>query len=326
MIGRACLGLAVALVGCGPGAAGPSTPPPPGGALRDAAQGLELSRLTGPWRWLHAEQHDGTLRLERERWRWERETVAADTGAREVRGRYRRDVLVVALDGKAFVCNQLTSYLQTSSFAIRARRDDDGVGVVIDELDYQVAPSPCEPGFRRLGSYRAEVDRDTATLRWADGEQQLTRLPDGAFDDAELALPAPPASPAAGFTGAWHWRILGQGGELEVREEDEAWQLAVGDDGVAGGTYRRVVTVRRPDGAAIACAGAASYSYVDLYTLRGKLADDVLTLEEVAVEPGQHPCLDTTPTRHLDAFTATAHGAYLVLTWRGPRQQVLHRH
>lgn len=326
---RASVALAAcALAACRPGAPPPRAAAPPGPIVRSPLADLALVRLSGAWRWLHVARDAATLKVERERWQWDREEVDRATGQRQMQGRYRRDVLVVALDGESFLCNQLTSYVQTAVFTVRARQAarDEGGGVVIEELGYEVAPSPCEPGFRHLARYRADVTVDQATLTWDGGTQTLERLPAGALDAADVALTPSPATLGGRMTGAWHWRVVGHGGEREIREEDEAWQLAVGEDGTIGGTYRRVVTVHRPDGADIPCAGAPSYAYVDLYTLRGALDGDRAVVDEVAVEPGQHPCLVTTPTRHLDAFTATANGPYLELTWRGPRRQVLHRH
>ncbi|MCB9565521.1 MAG: hypothetical protein H6708_34480, partial [Kofleriaceae bacterium] len=287
---------------------------------------VKLLRLVGPWRWLHAEREAGTLRIERERWLFDRTRADPATGHARADGRYRRDVLVIALDGAPFLCNQQPFYLQSAVVDVTARVDDAGE-VAIDEGDYQVAPSPCEPGFRHLGAYQARIhDRGMrVTLTWDGGDQTLDRLPDDALTAEGLALTPPPAPPA-GLAGAWHWRLVDRDGELDVREEDEAWEIAIAADGVAGATYRREVTIRSPDGAPIACAGAPSYSFVDRYVLRGRFDGEVLALEETAVEPGQHPCLAATPSRHLDTLTGELEGADLVLTWRGKRRQVLHRH
>ena len=46
---------------------------------------------------------------------------------------------------------------------------------------------------------------------------------------------------------------------------------------------------------------------------------------ELAVEPGDHPCLRATPKRALDEATAEQIGDFLVLEWRGKRRQILYR-
>ena len=241
----------------------------------------------------------------------------------EVRGRYRRDVAVVALDGTSFLCNQQPAYLQSAVFDVRVQVADGEL--VVDELGYRTAPSPCEPGFRRLGSYRATLDRPRIHLAWDGGEQTLQRVPDDSFAAGDLELTALPAELAARLTGSWHWSLRSYDDQHQVHEEEEAWELAVADDGTAGGTYVREVTVRSGDGADLACAGAPSWRFTDRYTLRGKVVDGILDLEEVAVDAGTHPCLAATPERHLDTATGVSIGEHLVLTWRGKRKQVLHR-
>lgn len=310
----------VLLAACGSSPAAPPTAPaaPPG-----PADALTLQALRGSWRWMHVTRAEGTYRIERERWLFD--AIAADesTGRRVLLGRYRRDLAVLADDGRVFSCNQRGGYVQSALFDVRASVADDEL--VIEEVGYVTAPSPCEPGFRKLATYRVTLARPDVRLRWDDGEQTLEPMPAGSYTHASLAWPAPPADPRARVAGAWHWSLRSRDDDNNIRDEDEAWELAVAEDGTAGGTYVREVVVHSADGAPLPCAGASSYRFTDRYTLRGKLVGDQLELEEAAVDAGRHPCLTPTPTRHLDTATGTTDGEHLVLTWRGQRRQVLHR-
>jgi hypothetical protein len=279
--------------------------------------------MHGAWRWIHGSEADGTYRLERERWLLGPITADPETGQKVVLGRYRRDLAVVALDGKPFLCNQQAAYLQSAIFDVRVVVSEGEL--VVDELGYRTEASPCEPGFRHLGQYRASLDRPYARLTWDGGQQTLQRVPDDSFAAGDLELTALPASETARYTGAWHWSLRSYDDQHQVHEEDEAWELAVSEDGVAGGTYVREVVVSSADGSDLACAGAPSWRFVDRYTVRGKVVDGVIELEEVAVDAGQHACLAATPDRHLDTATGVTVGEHVVLTWRGKRRQVLHR-
>jgi len=312
--------LALAVVACSSGATrsgGPPHRPRPGDQIL-------LQRLIGSWRWLHGAIVDGTYRLERERWRFDPTSTDEATGAAVVRGRYRRDVVVVALDGKSFLCDQQTAYVQSTVYDVRVIVDRGRL--VVDELEYRTRPSPCEPGFRRLTHYRGRLSGPRLQLSWDGGEQTLSPVGAEGFTAADLELPALPAAPAARVAGAWHWSLRGRDKHNDVRDEAEAWDIAVSSDGTAGATYVRDVTVYSADGTRFPCAGAPSYSFTDRYTLRGTLAaDGTLSLDEIAVDPGNHRCLADTPERHLDSLTAVTVGEYLILTWRGKRKQVLHR-
>jgi hypothetical protein len=85
------------------------------------------------------------------------------------------------------------------------------------------------------------------------------------------------------------------------------------------------VTTRSPDGSPIACAGAPSWAFDDVYVLQGEREEAHWHFHELAVEPGDHPCLRATPKRILDEATAEQIGNFLVLEWRGKRRQVLYR-
>lgn len=317
---RPALALLV-LAACKPAPPAQAPPAPPPAAPTDA---LEIARTRGAWRWVHSSTSEGTYRLERERWLIDPIALDRDRGRRVARGRYRRDVAIVALDGRRFLCNQRTSYVQTAVFDVEVSIEDGALAIA--ELGYRTQPSPCEPGFRHPVRYRAALDDRRLVLAWDGGDQTLQPLPDDAFTAGELELAEPPADPAARLAGAWRWSLRGTDKANDVRDEHEAWELAVGADGVVGGTYVRDVTVHAADGAPLACAGGAtSYRYVDRYTLRGRVDGDQLVLEEHAVDAGAHPCLATTPRRHLDSATGVAIGDHLVLTWRGKRRQVLHR-
>ena len=52
-----------------------------------------------------------------------------------------------------------------------------------------------------------------------------------------------------------------------------------------------------PDGKPIACAGAPSWTFDDAYVLDGQREEEHWHFHELAVEPGDHPCLRATPQR-----------------------------
>lgn len=255
---------------------------------------------------------DGVMVIEKERWFFDGEV--ADT----VRGRYRRDVAFLSMDGTPFVCNQAPGYTQSARFDVTVGVEAGKLAVA--ETAYDTAPSPCDSSFRHLGRYTALPVRRRLALRFDDGDQELAR-PARPFAAADLALPAP----AASIAGAWHWTLSSRDATGADRHEDERWELAVAADGTVAASYVRTVTLSNPDGAVIACARAPRWSFTDRYTLKGRLDGDELRLEETAASPGQHPCLAATPDRHLDTGTGTVLGDHLLLTWRGNRRQVLRR-
>jgi hypothetical protein len=294
----------LAAPGCGPAPA-----PPPGGApLVEVAR---AARLAGDWRWRHESTDDGVRRVEREHW------LLVRDGLTRLRGSYLRevDVEVTTDDGLVFACNQRPRYQQVARF------DVVGVvgpaGVELEEVGYQAVPSPCEPGLRRLARYRARLDR-TGHLVLV-GDASVARLWNG-----DGAPPPPLPAPTSTIGGAWSWSMGSWTADGRVQREVERWQLEVDGVLVRGG-YTRVVTIVDPDGAIIPCAGADRYSFTDRYAIVGKVADDGWRLREDDVVAGDHPCLAGTPTRTIDEATAALDGEYLVLTWRGPRRQVLAR-
>src|SRR5207245_11626703 len=110
-----------------------------------------------------------------------------------------------------------------------------------------------------------------------------------------------------------------------LRDESEWWQITRRSDTRLDATYRRRVTVRSPNGDAIACAGQPAWSFDDAYVLDGQREEEHWHFHELAVEPGDHPCLRVTPHRTLDEATAEQIGDFLVLEWRGKRRQILYR-
>ncbi len=308
LIGRArpiaLVSLALGAAGCGP------APPMPEGAV--PLEAIVTARsMVGPWDWVHYEVEDGTLRRERERWRFE---VTADP--RRLVGHYHRDVLVRALDAVPFTCNQKTRYHQRAEILVGAEVGPDGVAVA--ELSYLAEPGPCDPGLRQLGSYVATIDGDELHLSWGGGVAILTRTTE-VRDPIAAPTPAPPS-------GRWSWRTTSWTRSGLIRHELEDWELAVSDDGLLAGTYVREVTERSPDGADLPCAGAPGFGFADRYLLRGRRSDDRWLLEEVSVIAGEHPCLSQTPRRTLDAGTLVDDGDHVVVSWRGKRRQVLARH
>jgi hypothetical protein len=287
---------------------------PPAAPVEGAAPFDEVARsarVAGDWRWSHDSTEDGVHRREREHWLLERD------GLTRLRGSYLRevDLELAADDGLVFACNQRRRYRQVARFDVAGRVGHDGVE--LEEVGYQTAPSPCEPGLRRLGRYRARVDHDGHLV--LVGEHSVARLTVGD------GTPAPPLPvPSGDVDGAWTWSMGSWTADGLVQREVERWTLTRTGDRLAGG-YQRVVTVVHPDGAIIPCAGADRWQHADRYTMVGEATDDGWRLREDEVEPGAHPCLAATPTRTLDAATAVLDGEYLVLTWRGPRKQVLAR-
>ncbi len=280
---------------------------------------VELYRMRGAWTWIHTSTVDGTMRLERERWLIDGIERQPD-GHEALIGRYRRDLVVFSVDGSPFVCSQQAAYTQIAVFDVRVTAHQDEVS--IEETAYRTMPSPCEPGFRKLGRYVATFTEDLRpVLSWDGGSQALTSYGAVPYRPAAVDLPALPDGPG----GAWRWAMRSRDEEGDVRDEDERWELAVGDDGAIGGTYLRSVMVSSGDGRVLPCAGATSYGFLDRYTVRGVVDGDSLRFDEIAVEPGTHPCLAGTPERRLDSASGRVDGGFLVLTWRGQRRQVLHR-
>lgn len=309
--GVAIAGLALGLGALGLAACAEPVPLPDDAVPLDAI--VTARQMTGDWEWIHFEIEDGTLRRERERW-----SFGPTSNRRRLVGRYTRDVLVRSLDGMPFECNQETRYRQRAEIFVEAVVV--ATGVSIEELSYRTTPGPCEHGLRELGSYIATIEGDELHIAWPGGDATLVRATD--------APSPPPAERARPPAGRWTWNVRSWTRAHMVRDEYEDWELAVGDDGLIGGTYVREVSEHAPDRAVIPCAGAPSWGFVDRYLVRGKPLEDGSDgwrIEEVGVVAGEHPCLADTPERSLDTATLVADGEHVVITWRGKRRQVLLR-
>jgi hypothetical protein len=314
---RSAAAVALVLAGCAPG----DPPTAPGPRMADL---VIAGTLIGDWTWQHATDEDGVRRVERERWH------LAPTGdpRTPIAGWYLREVDVASKDGTPFGCNQRAHYAQRARYDVRAVVA--GGVAVIQETGYHAEPSPCDHGFRRLGHSLARVRRHRLHLRWevvdhrpgkpeaaVSGLQTLDRAP-------ATSAPPPWPPPAPGWNGPWQWSVRTIDESGRIRDEVERWEIAVGAAG-AGATYRREVTIHTAGGAPAACAGGkAAWTYVDSVVLEGKRDGDLVALREIAIDAGQHPCLEPAP-RALDAVTLQLDGAYLEATWRGKRRQILHR-
>ena len=274
----------------------------------------ELSDLVGGWRWILRTTAAGTTRVEQETWRLQPATGAPT----QLVGRYLRDVEVRSDDRVPFACNQRPWYRQRAIFdvVVEATR----TGFSIHETDYQAETSPCDHGFRHLGGYTAELAGDRMVVHWDGGNQTLWQI------DAKIAeLPPSPWASKPELAGPWRWEATSFDDGNNLRDESEWWELTRRSDTQIDATYRRRVTVRSSDGKPIPCAGAVTWSFDDAYVLEGQREEEHWHFHEVAVDPGDHPCLRATPHRTLDEATAEQLGDYLVLEWRGKRRQILYR-
>ncbi len=287
------------------------TPPahPPGAPERTFA----LTKFVGGWRWLHRTTEAGTTRIEEERWRF-----MPGPSPTQLTGRYLREVVVSSDDRKPFQCNQRTSYTQRAVFDLTV--DVTETGYAVKETAVRTEPGPCDHGFRRLGEYEAAFAGSTLVLQWDGGTQTLLQI-----DARPDPLPRDPWPAEVSLAGAWRWDASTYDREGNVQDETEWWYVTPRSDSTIDATYRRRVTVRSPDGSRIACANAASWTFDDSFVLDGQREEEHWHFHELAAEPGDHPCLTTSPVRALDEATVEQIGDALILEWRGKRRQVLLR-
>ena len=302
------LAVAVLFVACQPPGATPASHP-----TRPADQ-ISLLDLVGSWRWIYRAEEAGTSRVEDEHWQLRSDAAAAGM----LVGRYLRTVEVRSTDRQPFQCNQRLYYRQRAVFDVVA--EVAGTGVVVRETGYTAEPSPCDHGFRHVSSYRARKQGNRLVLQWDKGTQTLWQV-----DAVNAPLREPPWSTTPEPTGPWRWQATSYDDDNNVRDEAEWWEITRRTDERLDMTYRRRVTVRSADGAPLACANAPSWTYDDAYVLTGQKEEEHWHFYELAVEPGDHPCLRTTPKRALDEATAEQIGDFIVLEWRGKRRQILYR-
>lgn len=302
------LALAALFVACQP--PGATNAPHP----KQPAQQISLLELVGTYRWIHRAEEAGTSRVEQEEWQLRSDPTAPG----RLLGRYLRTVEVRSSDGVPFQCNQQLHYRQRALFEVVA--EVAGADLVVRETAYRAEPSPCDHGFRHMSDYRMQPRGNRLVLRWDGGMQTLWQV-----DGENPALRDEPWPATPDPTGPWRWQATSFDDDGNVRDEAEWWEITRRTDTRLDATYRRRVTVRSIDGSSIACANAPSYSFDDAYVLAGRQEEEHWRFDELAVEPGDHPCLRATPKRTLDEATAEQLGDFFILEWRGKRRQVLHR-
>jgi hypothetical protein len=276
---------------------------------------LDTAQLAGDWRWILRTEEAGTSRVETEDW-----YLAPNPSAPlHLAGRYVRTVEVRSLDRVPFRCNQRPWYRQRAVYDVAVELGSGARDYTITETGYHAESSPCDHGFRHLGSYTAALQGDRLALRWDGGMQTLWKI-----DSAQHAMTAPWPQ-TLDLAGPWRWDATSFDSDGNLHDESEWWEITRRSETKLDVTYRRRVTTRSPDGSTIACAGAPSWSFDDVYVLEGEREEAHWHFSELAVEPGDHPCLRATPKRILDEATGEQIGDFLVLEWRGKRHQVLYR-
>jgi|HubBroStandDraft_6_1064221.scaffolds.fasta_scaffold233739_2 hypothetical protein len=301
--------LAFALALLGVGCQEPTHAPPP-------VRQLDTFQLAGDWRWILRTEEAGTSRVETEDWH----LAPSPSSPRQLVGRYVRTVEVRSLDQAPFRCNERPWYRQRAVYDVRLALDAATDRYQIDETGYTTEPTPCDHGFRHLGGYTATRQGDRLVLQWDGGTQTLWKI-----DSAQHPLPTAPWPQTFDLAGPWRWDATSYDADGNLHDESEWWELTRRSETQFDATYRRRVTTRSPDGSPISCAGSPSWSFDDVYVLQGEREEAHWHFHELAVEPGDHPCLRATPRRILDEATAEQIGDFLVLEWRGKRHQVLYR-
>lgn len=299
--------LVIGIAACGPPSTGPTTRPAPNPFQ------FALTDLVGGWSWMHRTTEAGTTRVESETWRF-----AKTDSPIKLTGRYVRTVEVRSDDKQPFQCNQRPWYRQRAVFDVVV--DLTATGFTIKETAYRAEPSPCDHGFRKVGTYTGEIAGGRLVLAWGGGTQTLIQL-----DNERRDLPADPWPNVASIAGPWRWDAVSYDDDGNLRTEHEWWEVTRRTDTAIDATYRRRVIVNTVDGKAMPCANTNTWTFDDAFVLDGAREEEHWHLHELAAEPGDHACLRATPKRNLDEATAEQLGDYLVLEWRGKRRQVLYR-
>jgi hypothetical protein len=236
---------------------------------------------------------------------------------------------VFTSSGEPFACNQSQRYVQRSQVELRASAASEATGgaavpIAIVETAYRAEVSPCDHGFRNLGSYQAQVGPASAVLRFAGGTQTLLRAgtTPRELEDARWPGDAPT------LVGDWTWRGT-MTSATERRTQQERWTLAVATDGTVAGTTNRSIEIRDAAGAGLACAGGVPLRIDEAVTLSGQPDEDRTLLREVdavvTTSPEGHTCDAMAGARSSDSAYAELFGDAIVLMWRGKRRQVLIR-
>lgn len=124
--------------------------------------------LAGEWRWEHKTVDvDGDRRVEQERW-----VLEQNDG--EILGHYESTVTITAGSERPFHCNQANEFTTHARFDV-VGRIEEGNRLVLRETAVQVDPGPCDPGRRRLASYRGSFADGAIMLDWGAGRQTLRR-------------------------------------------------------------------------------------------------------------------------------------------------------
>ncbi len=296
-----------------------SQPSAPSSHAMRPSERLDMFALAGTWKWNFQTEERSTSRTEAEQWR----LLANPSTPAQLTGRYVRTVTVHSLDHAPFQCNQMPWYRQRSMYDVVV--DLVGEEIVVKETGYTTEPSPCDHGFRHLGDYRAPLAASSLALRWGQGaESGIQTL--AHVDQIRGALPTAPWPTTYAPTGTWRWTASSVDAAGNVHDEIEWWEITRRTETRVDATYRRRVTVRSADGKTpIACAGTPSWTFDDAYVLDGQKEEDHWHFHELAVEPGDHPCLRATPRRTLDEATAEQIGDFFILEWRGKRREILYR-
>ena len=272
-----------------------------------------LAALIGQWRWVHLVDEGTTRRTEDERWQF----LPKKGGG--VIGRYVREVRVESTNGRPFTCNQRLAYTQRAVFEVEAAATKDGA--FVRETGYRTEPSPCDHGFRKLGTYRLAVGDQAAVLAWNGGQSTLLRT--GSAPDA-LVQPAWRGDRAV-IGGSWTWTATWIEPRGPRRVAKESWEIGNGPGSTIIATVARTIETIDPDGARIACAGGDRWTYTEKVAVEGHREGELIRFREVGVQAAPHPCQATSPRRLLDDATVELIGDFLVLEWRGERRQVLVR-